>query len=200
MYSSNSEQKKRSRPQRLPVVLSQREQLLLLAQPNPKAPTGIRNLCIMHLMLYAGLRVNEVINLGTKHIDFMSGQLLITHGKNGKERYLWLNSHTLDTLLLWRPHRQHDLDFFFHTLAGGKLSDRYIRAMVKRYATRAGIEKDIHPHTLRHTFATDLFSKTKNIRLVQKALGHSNVNTTQLYTHLVDGELEDALKNFKSAL
>lgn len=69
--------------------------------------------------------------------------------------------------------------------------------MVKRYAKRAGIEKDIHPHTLRHTFATDLLRQAKNIRLVQKALGHSSLSTTQIYTHIVDEELGDALKSFR---
>ena len=71
--------------------------------------------------------------------------------------------------------------------------------MVKRYAKKAGINKDISPHTLRHTFATDLLRETKNIRLVQKALGHSDISTTMVYTHIVDEELEGALKNLRSS-
>ena len=67
--------------------------------------------------------------------------------------------------------------------------------MVKRYAVKAGIEKDITPHTLRHSFATDLYQETTNIRLTQKALGHANLATTQIYTHIVDEELEGALKS-----
>ena len=69
--------------------------------------------------------------------------------------------------------------------------------MVKRYGERAGIRKDVHPHTLRHAFATDLYRQTKNIRLVQKALGHSNLSTTQIYTHIVDDELEAAMKQLR---
>jgi integrase/recombinase XerD len=69
--------------------------------------------------------------------------------------------------------------------------------MVKRYAAKAGIEKNVHPHTLRHSFATDLYRETSKIRLVQKALGHSNLATTQIYTHIVDEELEDAMKSFR---
>ena len=76
---------------------------------------------------------------------------------------------------------------------------RYIQRMVKRYASKAGIEKDITLHTLRHSFATDLYRKTTNIRLTQKALGHSNLATTQIYTHIVDDELEGALKSFRTA-
>mgnify|MGYP001314732759 CR=1 FL=1 len=87
------------------------------------------------------------------------------------------------------------------TLKGSQLNDRYLRQMVKRYAEKAGIlsdDKDVHPHTLRHTFATDLLRKTKNIRLVQKALGHSHLSTTEIYTHIVDDEMEEALKSFRS--
>jgi integrase/recombinase XerD len=71
--------------------------------------------------------------------------------------------------------------------------------MVKRYARKAGIAKDIHPHSLRHSFATDFLRETHNIRLVQKALGHANLATTQIYTHIVDEKLEAALKLFRQA-
>ena len=87
----------------------------------------------------------------------------------------------------------------FTTKEGGKLDPRYIQRMVKRYAAKAGIEKDITPHTLRHSFATDLYRETTNIQLTQKALGHANLATTQIYTHIVDEELEDALKSFRVA-
>ena len=69
--------------------------------------------------------------------------------------------------------------------------------MVARSAAKAGIEKNVHPHTLRHSFATDLYRETSKIRLVQKALGHSDLSTTMIYTHIVDDELEDALKSFR---
>ncbi len=87
----------------------------------------------------------------------------------------------------------------FTTLQGNPVSGRYVQQMVKRCALRAGIEKDIHPHTLRHSFATDLYRETTNIRLTQKALGHANLATTQIYTHIVDEELEGALKSFRYA-
>ena len=78
------------------------------------------------------------------------------------------------------------------------MNDRYIRDFVKRYSFKKGIKKDVHPHTLRHSFATDLFRKTGNIRLVQKALGHASIATTMIYTHIVDEQLESALKSFRS--
>jgi len=87
----------------------------------------------------------------------------------------------------------------FTTKEGGTLDPRYVQRMVKRYAVKAGLEKDITPHTLRHSFATDLYRETTNIRLTQKALGHSNLATTEIYTHIVDEELEEALKTFRTA-
>jgi len=71
--------------------------------------------------------------------------------------------------------------------------------MVKRCAVKAGIEKDVHPHTLRHSFATDLYRETSKIRLVQKVLGHSDLSTTMIYTHIFDEEVESALKSFRQA-
>ena len=71
--------------------------------------------------------------------------------------------------------------------------------MVKRYAAKAGIEKNVHPHTLRHSFATDLYRETNKIRLVQKVLGHSDLSTTMIYTHIFDEEVESALKSFRQA-
>ncbi len=78
-----------------------------------------------------------------------------------------------------------------------KINRRYIQDFIERYSKKAGIVKNVTPHTLRHTFATDLYRDTKNILLVQKALGHSNLSTTMIYTHIVDFELDNALKDFQ---
>lgn len=74
---------------------------------------------------------------------------------------------------------------------------RYVQRMVRRYTAKAGIDRTVTPHTLRHTFATDLLRATKNVHLVQKALGHSSSATTQIHTHIVDHELEDAMQSFR---
>ena len=87
----------------------------------------------------------------------------------------------------------------FTTLEGKPVSPRYVQKMVARLAAKAGIEKSVHPHTLRHSFATDLYRETSKIRLVQKALGHSDLSTTMIYTHVFDAELEEALKSFRQA-
>ncbi len=189
---------------KLPEVLTGEERLLLLRQPNRRAPTGLRNRCLMQVMLDAGLRASEVLKLKVKDLDWMTGKLKVRQGKGKKDRILWLNQQALDVLRKWREKRPHQADgrpteLLFTTLEGKLLSDRYLRVMVKRYGKKAGVPKDVHPHTLRHTFATDLYRETKNIRLVQKALGHADLSTTMIYTHIIDDELEDALKTFRRA-
>lgn len=186
-----------SRGRKLPDVLTEVEQLALLKQPNRRAPTGLRNLCMIRLMLNTGLRSAEVLNLKVRDIDWMSGKMAIRQSKGDKDRVLWLNEGDLDLLQSWRERRPEQSDLLFITLQGHPVSDRYLRAMVKRVAGKSGIEKDVHPHLLRHSFATDLYRETKNIRLVQKALGHEDLSTTMIYTHIVDDELEDALRNFR---
>ena len=197
---------------KLPDVLTEKEIAALLKQPNKRAPTGLRNFCIMRIMLDAGLRASEVINLNVNDIDWESGWLKVRQGKGKKDRILWLNEDALGLLKGWRNQRlvirdegsegnkgdKCNSDRLFVTLDGKTLSDRYLRAMVKRYASKAEISKNVHPHTLRHTFGTDLYKSTRNIRLVQKALGHADLSTTMIYTHIMDEELEDAMKSFRT--
>lgn len=186
------------RGRKLPEVLNDQERKALLAQPNPKALTGLRNLCILRLMVNAGLRASEVLNLRVRDLDWTSGRLMVREGKGGKDRTLWIGERDMELLRAWWERRSAQAEYLFSTLQGTRLQDRYLRAMVKRLARDAGIDKNIHPHTLRHTFATDLYRQTKNIRLVQKALGHADLSITMLYTHIVDDELEDALRLFRA--
>jgi len=182
---------------RLPVVLTSEEQDLLLAMPNQKAPTGLRNYCMLRVFLNAGLRVSEALALKTSDIDWASGKLDIWSGKGGRDRVLWLSEKELEKLKLWGKVQPAESEHVFTTLKGGPMNDRYVRDFVKRYGKKSGIKKDVHPHTLRHTFATDLLRSTGNVRLVQKALGHASLATTMIYTHIVDEQLEFALKNFR---
>lgn len=193
---------------KIPEVLTADEQALLLSQPNKRYPTGQRNYTMLKLMLDTGLRLSEAVNLRWKDIDLMTGKLMVREGKGAKDRTLWINENLIDILTIWKE-RQIDkvgkrVDFVFTTLSknskiiGKKLLNRYIQEMVERYTEKAGISKNVTPHTLRHSFATDLYRETKNIRLVQKSLGHEDLSTTMIYTHIVDDELENALKNFRT--
>ena len=186
---------------RLPEVLTPREQELLLAQPNRRYPTGERNHLLLKLMLDTGLRLSEALNLRWSDLDLLTGELRVRRGKGAKDRVLWVGEEDLELLRRWRRRQTEILGYapehVFTTLKGRRLCPRYVQQMVRRYADKAGIHKRVHPHTLRHTFATDLLRATKNIRLVQKALGHASLSTTQIYTHIVDEELERALKSFR---
>ena len=181
---------------KLPEILTEKEQEDLLSIPNPKAPTGIRNLCMLRTMLEAGLRLSELTDLKKDSIDLESGELRVIGEKENKKRTLWVSKENLELFKKWLKVRPNS-KYFFCTLKGGKLDNRYVREMVKRLAKKANIKKNIFPHTLRHTFAAELYRKTKNIRLVQKALGHSSLSTTMIYTYLDHEEIDDELRFFR---
>lgn len=187
-----------TRTKKLPKVLTKEEQERLLEQFNTRYPTPHRNLCIVRLMLEAGLRVGEVVALRPEHLAMTSCRLVVREGKGAKDRLLWVNEDLRDLIGEWIE-RQPDSEWLFPTRHGTQVKTRYLREMVKRKAREAELQEAdrVSPHTLRHTFATDLYRETGNLRLVQKALGHTSVSTTQLYTHLVDGELEEALRTHR---
>jgi len=186
---------------KIPDVLSKEEQKKLLDVFNTRYISFHRNKVMIKLMLNSGLRLSELIHLSWKEVNLQTGRLKVVSGKGDKDRILWINESTLDTLREWR-NRQNDklgdIKLVFTTKSGKKIRPGDIRKMVYTYAKKAGIkDKQVSPHTFRHTFATDLLRETKVLRLVQKALGHSNISTTQIYTHIVDEELEKALREFK---
>jgi site-specific recombinase XerD len=120
----------------------------------------------------------------------------VRQGKGQKDHILWLNETLLEELRRWRARRPASpRGLLFPTRKGTPVYSAALRAMVKRRGRKAGLgHKDVHPHMLRHTFATELYRQTKDIRLVQKALGHAGLSTTMIYTHIVDDDLEAALK------
>ncbi len=136
-------------------------------------------------MLYCGLRCGEVVAVRPEHVDLDTCRLLVREGKGGKDRVVWFSDDLRDLLARWLERRPAS-DWLLSTRYGTQLNTRYVRELVKRKALAAGIsEADrVTPHTLRHTFATDLLRETKNIRLVQKGLGHANLATTMIYTHV----------------
>lgn len=180
---------------KLPKVLEEHEAQSLKEMFNTRYDSGLKNLCMVRLMLEAGLRVSEVCKLRPRHLDMMSCKLEVKDGKGSKDRNLWISEGLRDLVGQWLERRP-DSEWLFPTRTGSQTNPRSIRRTVKNYAQKAGIKGagEISPHTLRHTFATDLLRKTGNIRMVQKALGHADLSTTMIYTHIVDDELESALK------
>lgn len=186
-----------TKPRPIPEVLTEHEQDQLLEAMAPSTPTQLRNLVMVRLMLNAGLRSCEVVALRQRDIEWTSGKLKV-QGKGGRQRILWLPD---DDLKLLSDHVAQNVAqinspdaLIFQTRLGNPIDTRFLRAMVETIGRRAGLKARLHPHLLRHTFATDLLRQTKNIVLVQKALGHANIGTTMIYTHIVDDELEEAMK------
>jgi site-specific recombinase XerD len=188
-----------ARPDKLPKILTEKETDRLLSQPNQRYFGPHRDYLFMRLMLKAGLRASEATALRPEHIDLMSGKLSVREGKGAKDRTLWVGEEVLGELRQWMDRRGDEAetsDFLLPTRKGTQVATSHLRRSVKRYARDAGIEEvdRVSPHTLRHTFATRLYRETSNIRMVQKALGHSDLSTTMIYTHVVDEELEGAMK------
>ena len=183
---------------KIPEVLTLEEQEMLLKVFNKRYYTSRRNKCMINLFLATGLRVSELSSLKWEDVNLHSGQIKVVGGKGSKDRILWMNHNMLQELRNWKEDQDKKArsNYVFATGQGNKLNDRDIREMLNIYSKKS-IGKRISPHTLRHTFATDLYRETKDIRLVQKALGHSDLSTTMIYTHIVDDELEQSLKLFR---
>jgi integrase/recombinase XerD len=134
------------------------------------------------------------------HVNLNTGKILIYEGKGEVDRYIWVSDELIEEMQKWKERQTEEIgncDHVFTTTKGKPLQNRYVQRMVKRYSEKAGIEKNVTPHKLRHTFATDFYKETRDIMKTQKALGHADVSTTMIYTHIVDSELEEAMKNFR---
>lgn len=192
-------------------ILSEDEQKLFF-EAFRSGDTEYRDYCMCRLMVDNGLRVSETTNLEMGHIEFNSHRIFIKESKGAKDRVVWADEGLLDDTKEWLKIRadiieQKDLDvekvndgknYLFISHKGKQVHPSHLRRKVKTIAKRADIEQyeKVHPHTLRHTWATDFLKNTKNLRQVQKGLGHSDVSTTQIYTHIVDEEMKESMKEF----
>lgn len=197
-----------TRRKKLPVVLEPEEAQSLLSIPNKRYITGIRNKAILALMLNLGLRVSEVVNLRPGDLNLTKRKLRVVNGKGGVDRDLIIPEYTAEILKEWKKAKPKNSRYFFTTIKdksggqfasskGSQVSVRYIQFMVKRYGERAGINKDITPHTLRHTFATGFIRQGQNVMRLKDILGHSDISTTQIYVTLVNKDIEEAMNGFK---
>jgi integrase/recombinase XerD len=182
----------------LPKFLNQAEVELLLSQPDVSTETGLRDRAILELLYSSGLRVSEAVNIQIKDID-LDGGILTTTGKGSKTRRVpvgtsaveWLKSY----LALRRKHENIEVRNLFVTPAGRPLNRQLIHSFVKEYAEKCGLQ-GVSPHTLRHSFATHLVQNRADIRSVQQMLGHADISTTQIYTHITDSHLKKSYEKF----
>lgn len=179
-------------PQRLPAALSIADLDRLLSQPFPDSPVGLRDRAILETLYGAGLRVSELTGLDVGDLD-LGGGFVRVFGKGGKERLApiaGMAEHALDAYLKHgRPNlrpkgslRGGEDPALFLSVRGRRLSRQVVFTMVRTYGARVGLE--LHPHTLRHSFATHLLEGGADLRALQEMLGHSDISTTQVYTHV----------------
>lgn len=192
-YASGSSARK------LPQTLSKDEVAALMLRPNLNCPTGLRNMCLLLLMHRSGLRVSEACGVYLRDVRWSERRLHIRGAvaKGGREAWVSLDDLTLPMLERWKAIRRQyagPSPWLFTTLKGNQIDRRYVWEMVRRYAGKAGIEKQVWPHMLRHTFATELLGEGFNIREVQELLRHSNVQTTSIYLHVQDAELHAKIR------
>jgi len=173
----------------LPGVLSHSEIQALLAAPNKGRPVGLRDAAMLELLYAAGLRVSELIHLKVLEINMEAGFVRV-FGKGGKERIVPIGRVALKTLNDYlengRPMllKEFVSEFLFVARRGRPLSRQGFWKLLKKYATQAGIRHPVSPHTLRHSFASHLLEGGADLRVVQIMLGHADIATTQIYTHV----------------
>jgi integrase/recombinase XerD len=179
------------RPRKLPRTLSPGEVERLIDAANGVTPRAMRDRALVELLYGAGLRVSEAIGAAKTAVD-LDGRTVRVIGKGGKERIVPLGRPCVDTvrryLALGRPHldRRHRPDLFLNA-RGGALTRAGAFLILRRLAERAGLEPErVHPHLLRHSFATHLLEGGADLRSVQEMLGHADLSTTELYTHVSD--------------
>src|SRR3954470_4328542 len=184
------------RGRRLPKVLNRGEVTKLLAQPKGTAPTALRDRALLELMYACGLRASEAIGIEVADLD-MEEAVLRARGKGSKERVVPVGRAALEAVRIYldrgRPALVNDgvVTKIFVNFRGEALTRQGLYKIVRRHAATAGLAERMSPHTLRHTFATHLLAGGCDLRSVQEMLGHADVATTQLYTHLSSERLKD---------
>ncbi len=179
----------------LPKTLAESEVEALLAAPDQQQARGLRDRTMLELMYAAGLRVSELVSLQMANLSLQSAVLRIV-GKGGKERLVPIGEEAMHCLQRYLRSARPELldgkisDVLFPARAGQAMTRQNFWHIIKRYALAAGIDGGISPHTLRHAFATHLLNHGADLRVVQMLLGHGDLSTTQIYTHVATARLQ----------
>lgn len=195
-----------ARTQRKQVTFLNPEELeRLFSEPKLDTMPGLRDRAILELLFSSGLRVSELVGLDRDHINLKRREFMV-RGKGQKDRPIFISETAAAWVQAYVDERKDNTQPLFVRYSGRKAVDtsgnysrltaRSIQRMVARYALLAGITKHVSPHTLRHSFATDLLMNGADLRSVQALLGHSNISTTQIYTHVTDPHLKSVHERF----
>jgi site-specific recombinase XerD len=187
------------------TFLNEEELKRLFEQPDITTESGLRDRAILELLFSSGLRVSELVGLDREHINLKRREFMV-RGKGQKDRPIFISQEAADWVQQYMDRRTDNTKPLFIRYSGRKTVDlsgnfhrltaRSVQRMVARYALLAGITKHVSPHTLRHSFATDLLMNGADLRSVQALLGHSNISTTQIYTHVTDPHLKSVHERF----
>ena len=183
------------KPKHLPNCLTEDEVDRLLSAPDLESPSGLRDKAMLETMYSSGLRVSELLNLEKGQVNLTQGVITV-FGKGAKERKVPIADYAIDYIKLYikkvrnlNPNK--GSKYLFLSMKGEPLSRVYFFKQVKKYSELAGIETEVSPHTLRHSFATHLLNHGAQLRIVQGMLGHTNIATTQIYTHVSSEKLKE---------
>ena len=195
------------RDKHLPKFLDEKEIVILLESPDREDEAGLRDRAILETLYSTGIRVSELVGLNEEHIDQIGGVIKV-YGKGKKERIVPIGERALRAIRDYLKARKEkekgakapQVDAkacpsgkaLFFNRSGGRLTDRSIRRIINKYITKASIQQKISPHTLRHSFATHMLDHGADLRSVQELLGHANLSSTQIYTHITTERLKSA--------
>ena len=187
------------------TFLNEEELRRLFTQPDTATLAGLRDRAILELLFSSGLRVSELVRLDRDHINLKRREFMV-RGKGQKDRPIFISPAAAQWVQQYLDKRQDNARPLFIRTAGNRkvdtsgnfkrLTSRSVQRIVSRYALLAGITKHVSPHTMRHSFATDLLMNGADLRSVQAMLGHSNISTTQIYTHVTDPHLRQVHEQF----
>ena len=183
-------------PRRLPKTLSEVEVERLITAPDVNKPLGLRDRAMLELLYASGLRVSELVQLMLPRVNVEHGMVQVI-GKGGRERLVPMGEWAMDWIKNYLENARPELadgaasDWLFITARGGPMTRHNFWHLIKRYAHLAGIVSALSPHTLRHAFATHLLEHGADLRAVQSLLGHADLSTTQIYTHVTKTRLRD---------
>jgi len=196
----------RTKPKQV-TFLNEDELGRLFSQPDISKINGLRDRAILELLFSSGLRVSELVGLDRDHINLKRREFMV-RGKGQKDRPIFISPAAAEWITAYLDQREDNTKPLFTRYSGRKAVDlsgnyhrltaRSVQRIVSNYAVLAGITKHVSPHTLRHSFATDLLMNGADIRSVQAMLGHSNISTTQIYTHVTDPHLKSIHDRFHS--
>lgn len=189
-------------PQNLPEVLPVDDAFTLVGRPDAETALGLRDRALLELLYGSGLRVSELVHLDLGDLDLDSRLARVRGGKGGKDRVVPFGAPAVTAVRRWLAVRATlavagvDTKALFLNRFGGRLSDRAVRVKTDRYSLAAGLPRRVHPHVLRHSFATHLLDGGADVRHIQEMLGHARLSTTQRYTHV---SLEQLVRVYDAA-